>query len=175
MCFQAARFDARTDASGAIVLLANQDRTQWDQELIQKGQMYLNRSAEGSYPTEYHLEAGIAMLHCTASSYEATNWLTVLHYYDLLLALNPSPVVAMHRAVALAHVEGPLVALGDVVALSGLENNQYYHAILGDLYQQNGQPGPARQHFQRARQLTSSTAEQDLLSRKLDRCTPRHE
>jgi RNA polymerase sigma-70 factor (ECF subfamily) len=170
MCFQAARFEARTDASGAIVLLADQDRTRWDQQLIQKGQLYLNRSAEGAHASEYHLEAGIAMLHCTASSYEATDWLTVLHYYDLLLARNPSPVVALHRAVALANAEGPAAALGEVMALSGLDHNQYYHAILGDLYQRNGQPEPARAHYQRARQLTGSTAEQELLSRKLNRC-----
>jgi RNA polymerase sigma-70 factor (ECF subfamily) len=170
MCFQAARFEARTDASGAIVLLADQDRAQWNQELIRKGRQYLHRSAEGAHASEYHLEAGIAMLHCTAASYEATDWLTVLHYYDLLLARNPSPVVALHRAVALANVEGPLVAIEEVVALSGLDNNQYYHAILGELYQRNGQLEPARQHYQRARQLTSSTAEQDLLSRKLHGC-----
>jgi RNA polymerase sigma-70 factor (ECF subfamily) len=170
MCFQAARFEARTDASGAIVLLADQDRTQWDRELIQKGRMYLNQSAEGAHATQYHLEAGIAMLHCTASSYESTNWLTVLHYYDLLLACNSSPVVALHRAVALSNVEGPAAALGEVVTLSGLHHNQYYHAILGDLYQRNGQPEPAREHYQRARQLTPSTAEQELLSHKLNRC-----
>jgi RNA polymerase sigma-70 factor (ECF subfamily) len=104
MCFHAARFDARTDALGAIVLLADQDRSRWDQELIQKGRLYLNRSAEGEHASQYLSEAGIAMLHCTASSYEATDWLTVLHYYDLLLTRNPSPVVALHRAVALANV-----------------------------------------------------------------------
>jgi RNA polymerase sigma-70 factor (ECF subfamily) len=171
MCFQAARFEARTNASGAIVLLADQDRSQWDGELIQKGRRYLNQSAEGAHVSEYHLQAGIAMLHCTAPSYEATDWLTMLHYYDLLLTRNPSPVVALHRAVALANVDGPATALREVVALSGLDHNHYYHAILGDLYQRNGQSQPAREHYQRARQLTSSTAEQDLLSHKLSGCT----
>ncbi len=121
----------------------------------------MSRSAEGEHASQYHLEAGIAMLHCTASSYKTTNWLTVLHYYDLLLTRNPSPVVALHRAVALANVKGHLVATGEVVGLSGLDHNQYYHAILGDLYQRNGQPEPAHQHYQRARQLTSSTAEKN--------------
>lgn len=150
------------------MLLADQDGTQLDQELIHKGQLYLNRPAESAHASEYYPEAGIAILHCTASSYEAIDWLTVLHYYDLLLAHNPSPVVALHRAVALINVEGPTAAIGEVVALSGLDNNQYYHAILGDLYQRNGQPEPARQHYQRAWHSTSSTTEQELLPRKLN-------
>jgi RNA polymerase sigma-70 factor (ECF subfamily) len=84
----------------------------------------LNRSAEGAHASEYHLEAGIAMLHCTAA-YKATDWPTVLRYYDLLLARNLSPVVALHRAIALAHVEGPAAALAEEVALGGLDQNQY--------------------------------------------------
>lgn len=168
MCFQAARFDARTDANGAIILLADQDRSRWNQTLIQQGHIYLNRSAEGAGPSEYHLEAGIAMLHCIAPTYEATSWPTVLMYYDLLLALKPSPVVALHRAVALAKVEGPQKALIEVANLSGLDAMHHYHAVLGDLYEQCGQVEPARIHYQRAMQLTTSMAEKELLRRKTE-------
>jgi len=170
MCFQAARFDARTTETGAIVLLADQDRSRWNRDLIQKGHEYLNRSAEGDNLSEYHLEAGIAMLHCIAPSYDATDWPTILLYYDLLLQHQPSPVVALHRAVALANVEGPLNAILALSNLSGLETNQYYHAVLGDLYEQNRQPDRARQHYQRAHQLTPSPAEKELLTRKLHQC-----
>jgi len=170
MCFQAARFDARTDEAGAIVLLPDQDRSRWNRELIQKGRLYLDRSAEGDRLSTYHIEAGIAMLHCTAPSYADTEWPTVLHYYDLLLAQTPSPVVALHRAVALAEVSGPLAALLEVSMLSGLDTNHYYHAILGDLYVRNAQPEPARQHYRRAWQLTPSSAERELLTRKLNDC-----
>ncbi|GAB2583013.1 RNA polymerase sigma factor [Spirosoma areae] len=169
MCFQAARFDARTDEHGAIVLLADQDRSCWNQDLIQKGHTYLNRSAEGDAPSEYHLEAGIAMLHCIASSYATTDWPTVLLYYDLLLEQKPSPVVALHRAVAVAHVAGPLQALTEVANLSGLDAMHHYHAVLGDLYEQNHEPDPARRHYRRAIQLTPSAAEKELLERKLER------
>ncbi|CCH52044.1 putative protein R00370 [Fibrisoma limi BUZ 3] len=172
MCFQAARFDARTSETGAIVLLADQDRSRWNRDLIQKGHEYLNHSAEGDNLSEYHLEAGIAMLHCIAPSYETTDWPTVLHYYDLLLQHKPSPVVALHRAVAQANVEGPLNAILTVSKLSGLDTNHYYHAILGDLYERNSQPSIARQHYQRAQQLTSSAAEKELLTRKINRCMP---
>ncbi|WP_080057722.1 RNA polymerase sigma factor [Spirosoma aerolatum] len=169
MCFQAARFDARTDASGAIILLADQDRSRWNQALIRRGHVYLNRSAEGAAPGEYHLEAGIAMLHCIAPTYAATDWPTILLYYDLLLGLKPSPVVALNRAVALANVEGPQKALTEVANLSGLDSMHHYHAILGDLYEQNGQFEPARIHYQRAIQLTSSMAEKELLRKKMEK------
>lgn len=169
MCFQSARFDARLDQNGSIVLLADQDRSRWNQDLIQQGHTYLNRSAEGAEPSEYHLEAGIAMLHCIASSYEATDWPTVLLYYDLLLVRKPSPVVALHRAVALAKVEGPLPAIREVVGLVSLDTMHYYHAVLGDLYEQNSQRESARLHYQRAIQLTPSKTEKELLQRKLQR------
>ena len=169
MCFQTARFDVRIDEDGAIVLLADQDRSHWNPDLIRKGHDYLNRSAGGDTLSEYHLEAGIARLHCVAPTYAATDWQTVLLYYDLLLAQKPSPVVALHRAVALAEVEGTLAAIVTVTNLHGLETNHYYHAILGDLYERNHQPAPAQQHYQRALSLTPSTAEKKLLERKLDR------
>ncbi|MVM38028.1 sigma-70 family RNA polymerase sigma factor [Spirosoma sp. HMF3257] len=169
MCFQSARFDARTDDRGYIVLLADQDRSRWNQELIRKGHLYLNRSAEGTMTTEYHLEAGIAMQHCIAPSYETTDWATIVLYYDLLLAQKPSPVVALHRSVAVAHVKGPATAIEEVVNLSGLDSMHHYHAILGDLYEQNGQPEPAGIHYRRAIQLTASVAEKALLERKVNR------
>lgn len=169
MCFQAARFEARTNESGAIVLLADQDRSRWNHDLIQKGNKYLNRSAEGITPSEYHLEAGIARLHCYAPTYAATDWPTILLYYDLLLTQKPSPVVALHRAVAVAEVDGPLAAIVTVTNLPGLAKNHYYHAILGDLYQRSHQPDLARQHYRQARQLTLSGAEKKLLDQKLAR------
>lgn len=169
MCFQVARFDARLDETGAIVLLADQDRSRWSRDLIQKGNDYLNQSAEGDAPSDYHLEAGIAWLHCRAPTYAAIDWPTVLLYYDLLLAQNPSPVVALHRAVALAEIDGPLAAIVAVTNLHGLDKSQYYHAILGDLYERNQQPDSARQCYRQAWQLTPSTAEKKLLEQKLNR------
>ncbi len=167
MCFQAARFEARTTDVGDLILLQAQDRSKWNKSLIDKGQVYLNRAATGNDLTDYHLEASIAALHALAPAYEATDWSTILHYYDLLLAQKPSPVVALHRAVALAEVAGPTEALAEVSDLSGLDHSQYYHAVLGDLYHQNQQSGPARRHYERAMALTMSRAEQALLDRKI--------
>ncbi|GAB3902915.1 sigma-70 family RNA polymerase sigma factor [Larkinella knui] len=166
MCFQVARFDARTDASGAIVLLKDQDRTHWNRDLIAQGKHQLAASAAGNDLTEYHLEAIIAMQHCIAPSYQATSWSDILRYYNILLERKPSPVVALNRAVALAEAEGPMEGLLAVLQIKGLDTSQYYHSILGDLYAQLHQADRARQHYQAAIQLTSSLAEKQLLQKK---------
>ncbi|MBO0948039.1 RNA polymerase sigma factor [Fibrella forsythiae] len=169
MCFQTARFDARTDDQGGIVLLADQDRHRWNQLLIRRGHTYLNRSAEGNELTDYHLEAGIAMLHSSAPTFAATNWPMVLHYYDLLLSRKPSPVVALHRSVALAEVAGPAAAIEAIISLTELATNRYYHAVLGDLYERTLQHDLARQHYSQSLSLTTSAPERQLLEQKLAR------
>jgi predicted RNA polymerase sigma factor len=166
MCFQVARFDARTDVTGAIILLKDQDRSKWNRELIAQGKHQLAASAEGNELTDYHLEAIIAMQHCMAPSYESTNWGDILRYYDLLLDRKPGPVVALNRAVALAEVDGPMEALLAVLQIKELDTNQYYHAMLGDLYAQLHQSDRARQHYSRAISLTTSVAEKQLLQKK---------
>jgi RNA polymerase sigma factor (sigma-70 family) len=171
MCFQSARFEARTDATGAIVLLADQDRSLWNNALIKNGESFLNQSAVGDTLSDYHLEAAIAACHCLAPSFSETNWPQILHYYDLLLARKPdSAIVALNRAVALAQVEGPLAAIVEVSNLTGLDKHHRYHAILGDLYQQNHQPDAARHHYQRAISLATAAAERALLTKKLGNC-----
>ncbi|WP_128543759.1 RNA polymerase sigma factor [Larkinella soli] len=167
MCFQAARFDARTSGEGDVILLEDQDRTRWNPDLIERGRQYLARSAEGEELTEYHLEAAIAMQHCVAPDFASTNWTLILQYYDLLLERKPTPVVALNRAVALARAEGPMEALITVLQIQGLEKNQYYHAVLGDLYEQTRQPDRAGPHYRMALELTTSGPEKRLLEQKL--------
>ncbi|GAB3270953.1 sigma-70 family RNA polymerase sigma factor [Larkinella harenae] len=167
MCFQVARFDARTDLDGAIVVLKDQDRTRWSQPLIEQGKRQLARSAAGDELTDYHLEAVIALQHCSAPSYEKTDWKAILRYYDLLLERKPGPVVALNRAVALAEVEGPAVALQTVLQLTGLAHNHYYYAILGDFYAQLRQTDQARERYRQAIHRTSSGAERQLLQKKI--------
>ncbi len=167
LCFQAARFPARTDDAGDMLLLPNQNRSLYNPDLMQRGQYYLNQAAVGNLLTDYHLEAAIAACHTLAPSYESTDWPKILYYYDLLLIRKPSPVVALNRAVALAEVAGTEAALANLISLSGLENNQYFHALLADLYLKNNQPEAAHQHYSRAWQLTPSLTEKALLSWKL--------
>lgn len=169
MCFQAARFDARTNTNGDIILLPDQDRQRWNIELINKGKQLLNRAAQGDALSEYHIEAAIAAYHCMAPSYEATDWQAILMYYNLLLAKKPSPIVALHRAVAVAEVEGEAAALEALSELTSLKTNHYYQAIHGHLYERLGVADLARQHYQQAANLTSSQAEKRLMEEKLKR------
>src|ERR1700726_1041044 len=115
MLFQASRLPARCDAEGALVLLADQERRRWDRALIGRALGHLERCAAGERATAYHLEAGIAACHAMAPSYAATDWAQILALYDDRLALAPSPVVVLNRAVALSMVQGPR---GGIAALA---------------------------------------------------------
>jgi RNA polymerase sigma-70 factor (ECF subfamily) len=172
MCFTNARKSSRLDLEGNILLLRDQDRGQWDQNLIQLGMTYLTRSAEGKDISKYHIEAAIAFEHCTARSYEETNWTNILHYYDLLYQVNPTPVVALNRAIVVSEVEGPARAISGILSIPGIESLQHYHLLystLGQLYSQTEEREKARDCFEKALTLTQSKLEQKLLLEKLGR------
>ncbi len=106
MAFQAARLPARIDGAGELVLLEEQDRSLWDRRLVALGFAELERSSEGPEMTAYHVQAAIAAVHAGAATPDETRWPEILTLYDDLLALNPSPVIALNRAVALSRVAG---------------------------------------------------------------------
>ncbi len=169
MCLQASRFDARLSPDGAIVLLPDQDRTRWDPDLIRRGLHYLSRAATGPVVSEYHLEAAIAAEHCRCQTFADTNWPLIRQLYDLLLDLRPTPIVALHRAVAVAAEAGAaagLRALAPLIADSALDQHYLFHAIHADLLARVGQPAAARDAWLEARLLTSSAAERGLIVEK---------
>ena len=173
MCFHAARFDARTDGDGHLMLLRDQDRTRWCVPLIAEGFRALGRAAAGESLGAIQFEAGIAALHCLAPRWEATDWPAILRLYDLLLEVKPTPVVALNRAVALAEVRGPragLEAVELVVASGALDGYYLVPAIIGDLHLRLGEPEPAARYLARAHELTASPAERRLLKAKLRVC-----
>jgi len=175
MCFHAARFDARLDDSGHLLMLKSQDRSKWDRTLISEGFHYLERSASGEEIDEIQLEAGIAAAHCIAVSYERTDWPRIVHLYDLLLAIKPSPIVALNRAIAFAEVSGPRAALDALAAIRErevLESYPFYPATLGELHLRLGDLDAAAGHLERAIVLTSSPAEKRFLRQKLDASRP---
>ncbi len=176
MCFHAARFDARLDDSGHLLMLKSQDRSKWDRTLITEGFRYLDRSASGDEIDEIQLEAGIAALHCVAESYERTDWARIVQLYDLLLAIKPSPIVALNRAIALAEVLGPRAALDALEAIperGTLESYRFYPATLGELHLRLGDLEEAARHLERAIALSSSPAEKHFLRGKVDLCHDR--
>jgi RNA polymerase sigma-70 factor (ECF subfamily) len=171
MCFQASREDARLTSSGNIILLKHQDRRLWNQELIEKGNAYLNASADGDAFSEYHLEAAIAACHSRAESFEATDWRGMLRLYELLSSIKSDPFVEMNKAIVLGLAESPEKGLEALKGITGLENNSIYHAAMGDFHQQFNHTMEAKAYYMKAISLTKSKSEIELLQEKITSLT----
>ncbi|MFO0889979.1 MAG: sigma-70 family RNA polymerase sigma factor [Isosphaeraceae bacterium] len=173
MLFHAARFEARTDTEGRLLLLEDQDRSKWDRELIERARWYLDLSATGRTVSAFQLEAGVAMLHCSARTFAETDWAQILRLYDVLVSLRPSPIYALNRAVVVAHLDGPEAGIQIIESLGGDASLRHYplrDACLGELYRRAGDMARAREHLRRAREFTTSPFERELLDRRLAAC-----
>jgi RNA polymerase sigma-70 factor (ECF subfamily) len=173
MLFHAARLESRLDQRGSVLLLEEQDRSQWDQRLIWRAQEFLAQSAEGTVISAFHLEAAIAFHHCTATSYAATDWPAILRLYDALLTLQSSPVYLLNRAVVVAQIEGPeagIRALDEAGRDQALRHYHLFDATLGEFYRRAGDLGRARQHLQAAWRKTTSPCDRELIERRLAQC-----
>jgi RNA polymerase sigma factor (sigma-70 family) len=170
MHFNAARLPARTGRDGASLRLAEQERGLWDREMIRRGVVHLASSGAGPRASAFHLEAGIAACHAFAKSDDETDWGRILELYDALFALNPSPVVALNRAVAVARVRGPEEGLRSLASMrnrSSLENYHLLHAVEGQLWLDSGDRAKAICCLQRAHDLATVGAERIALARRL--------
>jgi len=172
MALQAARLAARVDEAGELVLLEKQDRNRWDRELIGLGFHHFNLSMAGDEVTEYHAQAAIAATHARAGDAESIEWPWILQFYDQLLEINPSPVVALNRAVAVAKVRGPEEALAEVDHLEKRKLRDYYLllAVRGHLLLELGRTSEAAANFEAALKLPCSEPERRFLRRKLEAC-----
>jgi len=173
MLLSGARLSARLDAKGNLLLLAEQDRSRWDRAMIQRGLAHLNRSAAGEEISEFHLQAGIAYCHCTAASYETTDWQRILTLYDILVETNGSPVVALNRAVAISRVRGPEAGLRAVELIADramLEPYYLLHAVVAQFHFDLANYGEAAKHFMRAETLAGVRSEQEFLANRLRSC-----
>jgi RNA polymerase sigma factor (sigma-70 family) len=167
MELQASRLHARVDAQGRPVLLAAQDRARWDRLLIARGLAALARAqALGAADGPYLLQAAIAACHARAASAEATDWPAIVLQYDRLLALQPTPVVALNRAVAVGMAIGPKAALALVEQLAAepaLQNYPWLPGVRGDLLARLGRHAEARAAFEQAAALTANDRDRTLL------------
>lgn len=173
MLLNAARLDARTDDTGNLLRLHEQDRNAWNQAMIQQGILCLHQASQGSALSAYHIEASIAAAHCLAADASTTDWALILHLYDQLLALTGSPVTAMNRAVAVARVQGPQAgwdALENIPQRSVLEGNHLYHAMRGTFAAELGQTAAAVAHFRQAAKLALLPVERDFIARRIEEC-----
>jgi RNA polymerase sigma-70 factor (ECF subfamily) len=163
-----ARTQARFDAAGDIVLLEDQDRALWDRAMIGDAVALLERAGAIGRPGPYQLQAAITACHAEAARFADTDWAQILVLYDMLVALQPSPIVRLHRAVAVAHVLGPEVALRELDPLAGvLDGFHLLHAIRGWLLHELGDRERARAAQLRAAELTANRSEQALLRRRI--------
>ena len=165
-----ARRPTRTDAQGRLLLLEEQDRSAWDQVTIEGGHRLVVGALRGGKPGRFGLQAAIAALHAAAPSYAETDWPQVLTLYDELLEVWPSPVVALNRAVAVAMVQGPEAALGEVELLERegrLSGYRYLPATKADLFRRLGRHPEAVTAYRAALDLTDNEAERAFLSDRL--------
>lgn len=166
MLFHTARSEARVDANGAIILLSDQDRDRWDRRLIALAEHYLQQAVKSAEVSTYHFEAAIAGIHAHAPSFAATDWSTIVAMYDQLLALAPTDIVRLNRAIALARAQGAAAGLRALELIEGLHEAHLYHAARGDLLRELGRGEEARVAYAIAGSLTTSPAAKDLLSKK---------
>jgi RNA polymerase sigma-70 factor, ECF subfamily len=157
------RFGSRAAVDGTLVLLRDQDRARWDRSLIEEGQGLVRACLRRSRPGPYQLQAAINAVHADAESFAATDWGQILTLYDQLLALAPTPVVALNRAVAAGEVHGPQAALD---LLDGLDLSGYhaFHATRADLLRRLGRLGQAEHEYDAAAAVAPSTAERVYLA-----------
>jgi RNA polymerase sigma-70 factor, ECF subfamily len=173
MLLHDARREGRTDEQGEIVLLEEQDRSLWDRAQIHEGLQLTERSLGPMHPVgsrppgPYALQAAIAACHATATSAERTDWARIQHLYDWLLMLQPSPVIALNRAVALAMARSPEDGLAAIDAIEGLDGYLHMHTARGDLLERAGRPEEAMCAFERALELTESRVERAFIERRL--------
>jgi RNA polymerase sigma-70 factor (ECF subfamily) len=173
MALQTARLPARVDEAGDLVLLEDQDRGRWDPHLIGLGFHHFDRSMAGGGVSEYHVQAAIAATHARASVSASIDWPLILDLYDQLMAINPSPVVELNRAVAVAKVRGAADALAAIAPLEKDPKLRDYYlrlAVRGHLLLELGRRVEAGASFRAALECPCSEPERRFLKRKLEDC-----
>jgi RNA polymerase sigma-70 factor, ECF subfamily len=155
---------SRTRADGSLVLLGEQDRARWDRALIEEGQSILRRCLRRNQPGAYQLQAAINAVHADASTFDETDWSQIVALYDQLLAVAPTPVVALNRAIAIGEVNGPAAALALVDELD-LDTYHPFHATRGDLLRRLSRHTEAAAAYERAATLAPTDPERDFLRR----------
>jgi RNA polymerase sigma-70 factor (ECF subfamily) len=174
MLLQDSRRDARLDEAGDLVVLEEQDRRRWDRGQIGEALPLVEEALRGG-PGPFAVQAAIAALHCQAARAEDTDWPQILRLYDFLERLQPSPIVSLNRAVAVAMVQGPQPALALIDALAGtgdLDGYHLLHAARADLLRRAGSPVEAARSYTRALALVTNDSERRFLERRLREVQP---
>ena len=167
MLLHDARRNARADDAGNLIVLEEQDRTRWDRQQIAEALPLVEQALRGG-PGPFALQAAISALHCQAARAEDTDWRRIAGLYSLLERVQPSPVVALNRAVAVGMADGPLAALELIDTLAGdLDSYHLLHAARADMHRRLGSRETARKHYARALELVTNDSERRFLERRL--------
>lgn len=170
MCLHAARLRARVSDTGDITTLAKQDRTQWDAALISQGLGLLHEASAGSTFSTYHIEAAIAATHAHAKQFTDTDWGVIVLMYDRLMAIAPSPVVSLNRAIAIGERDGAaagLAALSEIGDRDRLQAYPFYFATIAEFELRLGNTEAARAGFESAIKVARNATERRFLSKRL--------
>lgn len=170
MLLHESRRDARTTPDGDLVLLSDQDRSLWDQQKIEEGTRLVERALSSGRFGPYTLQAAIAAVHAEASSANETDWTQIVSLYDVLMKANPSPVVELNRAVAIAMRDAPeagLTLIDEILERGDLEEYHLTHAARADLYRRLGKNEEAKISYERALDLVQQEPERQFLERRL--------
>ena len=170
MLLHESRRAARTDAAGDVILLEEQDRRLWNREMIEEGSGLVHRALASRRSGPYTIQAAIAAVHAEAPEASATDWTQIVGLYDVLLRADPSPVIELNRAVAVAMRDGPaagLVLINGILDRGDLRDYRLAHAARGELSRRMGHLSEARASFERALALTKQDAERRFLERRL--------
>lgn len=171
MCFHSARLDTRLNTEGEIVLLEYQDRSRWNRQLIAMAYEHFKQSSQGEAISAYHLEAAIASYHIAAQSFAQTNWQAIYYCYNLLIKVQPSPIVALNRAIALGYADGPKAGIEALLKIEGMEKHYLWHTALGDFHQKQGDKSAAAASYQKALALVALPAEHKVIQDKIKTCS----
>src|SRR5581483_4575817 len=167
------RRQARISAEGNLILLEDQDRSRWDTEQMDEARRLLERALAMGRPGNYQLQAAIAAVHADAASAAETDWPQIVGLYGLLVDFNPSAVIALNRAVAVAFASGydrGLALLDELGATGALSHYLYFHAARADLLRRVGRPAEARAAYEAALQLASNSVERRFLEQRMQEC-----
>jgi len=173
MCFHTARFEARLDNHGAIILFEDQNRNLWNKELINVGMRFLGQSANDETLSAYHIEANIAAEHCMATSFESTNWQNIYKLYELLEKLKPNPIIRLNLAIIqskIVGVEASLVSLNALTKNGALKNYHLLPATQGVFELMLNNPTKALVYLKKAKALKPSPSESKIILNKIQEC-----
>ncbi|MDX2128883.1 MAG: sigma-70 family RNA polymerase sigma factor [Chloroherpetonaceae bacterium] len=171
MLFHYSRTKSRLDETGNIILLKHQNRSRWDQSMISLGLNFYRKSLYGNNISKFHIESSIALEHIKAETYEKTDWNQLIHLYDMLYSLEPSPIVALNRAVVYGEVYGPDYALKSIFSdetTSNLKDSHFLFSVIGELYLMKNDINNALISYEKSLVLCKSEKEKFLIISKIN-------